>query len=541
MHAPLDQQTTLATATEFICKYISFESGHKFIYKHKLHPDSFPKPTKASGDSHCAKEMLPIEIKFVCDGGRKAAIEGNLAQIVTFISEKYSKREFAVDAYLVLTETYSFLLGMRSHLLDHFGVTKARPNQKRGEEGPSWPCDVCGDDCYAEYCGSNVCGKCRHFFLAMMRSRRTVATLKCSYHKNDGAVADGVEERELCTNDFGQVDVACDACRFWKCMKIGMVDEYYDNETHHPSASSCEICWHRSLDVEYLLGTYVCGDCLESFKNGMVDRKYTAYECVCLATGAHREPDKCGKCFFDRLKQFGFLDLYSLKAQDGFHGASDPKCSVNLDIIFRNPEQCCTCDNQAIDDVGVGLFLGARVCRVCRAFLELSINEEIYASYCCPAGELGRLCSLDATSEMERCTYCWLRRLEIEGLVDRWFMCKGRPDAWNEAEMEEEEEEEADNQERDGVQAVENGRESDDVGSHDGEETMDRENVAEEISGAEAVDMEEDGKESEAEEVQKQDKDESLSDVEQDERDPVDQEPSSPKRRRVSSRSRRAK
>ena len=101
MHAPLDQQTTLATATEFICKYISFESGHKFIHKHKLHPDSFPKPTKASGDSHCAKEMLPIEIKFVCDGGRKAAIEGNLAQIVTFISEKYSKREFAVDGYLV--------------------------------------------------------------------------------------------------------------------------------------------------------------------------------------------------------------------------------------------------------------------------------------------------------------------------------------------------------------------------------------------------------------------------------------------------------
>lgn len=541
LNAPLDQQTTLATATEFLCKYISFKNGHKFIHKHRLHTDSFPKPTKATGDFHCAKEMLPIEIKFVCDGGRKAAIEGNLAQIVTFLSEKYSKREFAVDAYLVLTETYSFLLGMRSHLLDHFGVTKARPNQKRGEEGPSWPCDVCGDDCYAEYCGSNVCGKCRHFFVAMMRSRRTVATLKCSYYKNDGLGGVRVEERELCTNDFGQVDVACDACRFWKCFKVGMVDEYYATETQRPSASSCAICRHRSLDVEFLLGTYVCGDCLESFKNGIVARKYTGYECACLATDARREPDKCGKCFFDRLKQFGFLELYYLKAQDGFQGASDPespsKCSVNLDIVFRNPEQCCACDNRAIDGGGVGdgLFLGARACQVCRAFLVLSIGEEIYASYCCPAGELGRLCSLDATSEMERCKFCWLRRLEIEGLVDRWFMCKGNPDAWNEAEMEDEE-----YQERDEVQAVESGRDDDDDGNQNGEVVV-TENVGKESEGAEAVENGEEDNDREAEVVHERDKGEARNDVKQNEVDAIDNEPNSPKRRRVSSRSRPSK
>lgn len=538
LNAPLDQQKTLATATEFICKYMSYENGHKFIYKHRLHPDSFPKPTKATGDFHCAKDMLPIEIKFVCEGERKAAIERNLAQIVTFISEKYSKREFAVDAYLILTETYSFLLGMRRQLLDHFGVTKAMPRQDEGRELPSWPCDVCGDDCYAEYCGSNVCGKCRHFFVAMMRSRRTVATLKCSYYKKDGVDSNKVEERELCTNDFGQVDVACDACRFWKCMKIGMVDEYYDTETHHPSATSCEICQNRSLDLEFLLGTYVCGDCLESFKNGMVGRTYTGYECVCLATDAHREPDKCGKCFFDRLEQFGFLKLYYLKAQDGFKGASEPKCSLNLDIIFRNPDQCCTCDNRAIDGGGVGdgLFLGAKVCQVCRSFLELSIKEEIYASYCCPSGELGRLCSLDATSEVERCTFCWLRRLEIEGLVDRWFMCKGDPDIWNEADMEGE-----DHQERDRVQAVENGRDDDDGGNHDGEDTMDTEIVVEKETAEEAVEIGEEGKEREAEVIQEQDKGETRVDVEQDEIDPVDKEPNSPKRRRVSSRSRRSK
>ena len=518
MNAPLDQQTTLATATEFICKYISLETGHKFIYKHKLNPDSLPKSTKASGDFHCAKDMLPIEIKFACDGERKTVIERNLNQIVTFISGKYSKREFAVDAYLVLLETYSFLLGMRKQLLEHFGVTKATPS---GEEGPSWPCDVCGDDCYAEYCGSNVCGKCRHFFVAMMRSRRTVATLKCSYYKSDGAYRDNYGERELCTDDFGQVDVACDACRFWKIWRIGMVDEYYETETQHPSAASCEICQKRSLELEYLLGTYACCECLDSFKNGMVDRAFTAYECVCSATVAPLKGEKCGKCFFDRLKQLGFLELYHLKAQDSLHGASDPKCSVNLDIIFRNPEQCCTCDNRAVDD---DLFLGARVCQVCRSFLELSIKEEIFASYCCPAGEAGRLCSLDATTEIERCTYCWLRRLEIEGLVDRWFMCKGSPDAWNEGEMED-----ADRSEGDHVQAVENGMDSFNGENPDSEDKMVNV-VGRDTAGVEI------GRNSESEDV-----DDTQADVKKDELGTNDNESNSPKRRRVSSRSRRSK
>ena len=533
---PVDQQTTIATATEFICKYISFENGRKIIYKHKLHPDSFPKSTKAAGDFHCAKYMLPIEIKFVCDGERKAVIDKNLSRILTFISKKYSKREFAVDAYLILMETYSFILGMRAQLLRHFGVTKATPD----EEGPCWPCDVCGDDCYAEYCGSNVCGKCRHFFISMMRSRRTVATLKCSYYKGDGAVGHKVEERELCTNDFGQIEVACDACRFWKCYKLGMVDEYYDTETQHPSSASCEVCLSKgSLDIDFVLGTYVCGDCLESFKIGMVGKAYTRYECVCLAM-PRREEGKCGKCFFDRLRELGFLGLYHLKAQDVFRGTRDPNYSLNLDIIFRNPEQCCACTNGAVDGGGDGLFLGAKVCQVCRSFLELSLREEIYASYCCAEGEVGRLCSLDANSD-ERCTFCWLRRLEIEGLVDRWFMCKGNPGAWNEAEMESEEREE-DRAQGDQVQAVDNGRDNVEGEAPDGEDMKVTENVVEEEgAGAEAVDtdMECRARQSEMDQVVKQS--EVRNGVEQDEVEPVDEGPDSPKRRRVSSRSKRSR
>ena len=575
MNAPLDHQTVVATATEFICKYISSENGQTLLNKHKLHPDSFPKPTKASGDFHCAADMLPIEIKFACDQIHKTVIERNLAQIAAFTTEKYSEREFAVDAYLVLTEIYSFLLGMRKQLLEHFGVTGARAGDVSGGESPSWPCDICGDDSYAEYCGSNVCGKCRSFFVAMMRARRSVATLKCSFYKKEEREVDhdGAETRELCTNDFGQVDVACDACRFWKCMKVGMVDEFYDTETQHPSTSLCEICRRGSNDLEFLLGTYVCSDCLESFKSSTEEDAFLSYECSCsAAAGSTGDPNGCEKCLFDRFKHSGFLDLYRLKAQGGLQGVVDvnapPSKTVNLDIVFRDPEQCCACDNSAAVDSG--LFLGVRACQVCRSFLQVSLKEEIYASYCCPAGECGRLCSVDATAEAARCKFCWLRRLEIEGMVDRWLICKGNTALWNEAEMEEEEEgglcekkrvpaeeKSAAKQGNNGVQVEENvrGDQVDDANdeNEDGEAVL---NVAEdELAVAESfqngeeeteeADMKE-AEEMEEEAAPKGDneaeergaKDETENDVEQDKVDDADTGPSSPKRRR---RSRRTK
>ena len=30
-----------------------------------------------------------------------------------------------------------------------------------------------------------------------------------------------------------------------------------------------------------------------------------------------------------------------------------------------------------------------------------------------------------------RCKYCWFRRLEIEGLVDRWLICGGQPQLYD--------------------------------------------------------------------------------------------------------------
>jgi hypothetical protein len=109
----------------------------------------------------------------------------------------------------------------------------------------------------------------------------------------------------------------------------------------------------------------------------------------------------------------------------------------------RDPSQCCLCDKPAIE--GSNTFLGVKACEVCRTFLGATMTGGAANAgrYCCPEGERGRLCSLEVGS-LARCQFCWLRRMEIEGMVDRWIICGGNPDLWIDMNMEEEEDDDDD-------------------------------------------------------------------------------------------------
>ena len=65
----------------------------------------------------------------------------------------------------------------------------------------------------------------------------------------------------------------------------------------------------------------------------------------------------------------------------------------------------------------------------CQAFLKNSLENDNHANYCCPYGEIGRLCPLNRSKV---CPYCWFARCEIEGLVERWQICNGDSNKWNE-------------------------------------------------------------------------------------------------------------
>ena len=65
----------------------------------------------------------------------------------------------------------------------------------------------------------------------------------------------------------------------------------------------------------------------------------------------------------------------------------------------------------------------------CQAFLKNSLENDNHITYCCPYGEIGKLCPLNRT---KICPYCWFVRCEIEGLVERWQICNGDSNKWNE-------------------------------------------------------------------------------------------------------------
>ena len=64
--------------------------------------------------------------------------------------------------------------------------------------------------------------------------------------------------------------------------------------------------------------------------------------------------------------------------------------------------------------------------QLCQAFLNTSMKQQSFRFYCCPEGETDRLCKIDDVKG-HRCKYCWFRRLELDGLVDRWIICDGNP------------------------------------------------------------------------------------------------------------------
>lgn len=79
------------------------------------------------------------------------------------------------------------------------------------------------------------------------------------------------------------------------------------------------------------------------------------------------------------------------------------------EVLDRDPDLCAMCDNRAASE----LLMGVKSCKTCYLFLCTSLDKiKLSLSYCCPKGEFGVLCKL---KDRERCSYCWLRRCEIEG------------------------------------------------------------------------------------------------------------------------------
>jgi len=369
-------------------------------------------------------DIRPIKINMACSTGTLQEFQNNLKRIFS----QLKKLESDMNLYWVLNEVFRFALANECEFIK---ATRPKVSLAEPKKRVRVRCEVCNDWCGAtEYCGAFTCPKCRLFFQSVMREK-TLFSLRCARENRCDL----------------SVDLSCRRCRADKCVKLDMLVRYHEAEMAHPMSRVCVACTvqggARDDDVSLgmVRGHLLCIRCQGFFdqtvelnqrehRPGQLIGLRNMYVCKeeeskCVITSTS---ENCHACLWDKMVTLGLNVTFLTKFQ-GFKTFS-PSCG-DYDL-------CAVCDNETSD---CGLWMGQLVCQPCRSFLELSMRLESHLSYCCPNGESNRLCPIidsllmddDETSLVPlatRCKYCWFRRLEIEGLVDRWIICGGRTDLW---------------------------------------------------------------------------------------------------------------
>jgi len=375
-------------------------------------------------------DIRPIKINMSCSSGTLAEFQNNLKTIFS----KLRKFEPSMTVYWVLNEVFRFALANESEFMK---LTRPKVSLSQPKKRVRVRCEVCHDWCGAlEYCGAFTCNKCRLFFQSINRER-TLFSLRCAKDN----------QCDL------SVDLSCRRCRADKCLQLGMLEQFHESEMQHPMSKVCVACTSSDsgdddVTLRLIRGHLLCTRC-QGFFDQTVElnqREHrpaqpiafrNVYECKeeekdCVITSTSRN---CNACLWDKMVRLG-LDATFLTKFQGFKAFSPS---------FGDDDLCAVCDNEASDMP----WMGQMVCQPCRSFLELSMRLEANLGYCCPNGENNRLCPIinsvlmaaDDDEEDDcrqtslvpvatRCKYCWFRRLEIEGLVDRWMMCGGRTELW---------------------------------------------------------------------------------------------------------------
>ena len=114
-------------------------------------------------------------------------------------------------------------------------------------------------------------------------------------------------------------------------------------------------------------------------------------------------------------------DLYSVTTK---RNSYKPK----KEILFPDLSRCCVCN----EETNLEPMLCSNLCLVrnsicsgnhvkcrhflfqtCKTLLYCSMQKKTSLSFCCPSGEVGKLCPIGETAR--KCKFCFLRRFELEG------------------------------------------------------------------------------------------------------------------------------
>jgi len=300
------------------------------------------------------------------------------------------------STYFFLNCVFGFVIKNQTKFND-FIKSNFQPQQNIAKQ-----CLICLEGAVTLYCDTPICLKCKYFFQDLMR-RRTLLSLRCS---KNGA----------CFSNMKNSDISCRKCRFDRCRLANMVEQYCNIELPELVIRSCFICRKSDENNKPVMGFSLCPDCRNAFDE--LSTNFHDINPVCL-----EEPEcrcatfECRKCLKEKFVQFGIFQTYTMK----LNGMKKP-------LQCWEEYKCCVCLKK-VETFSQEKWMDLTVCVCCQAFLKNSLENDNHANYCCPYGEIGRLCPLNRSKV---CPYCWFARCEIEGLVERWQLCNGDSEKWNE-------------------------------------------------------------------------------------------------------------
>eukprot|EP00096_Caligus_rogercresseyi_P014638 TRINITY_DN7147_c0_g1_i1.p1 TRINITY_DN7147_c0_g1~~TRINITY_DN7147_c0_g1_i1.p1 ORF type:complete len:419 (+),score=74.29 TRINITY_DN7147_c0_g1_i1:24-1259(+) len=366
----IDLSTLLALSLEFFLQFL--QSNEVDLSKILDHYE------EASGLG-----LNPIKISFGDASGeedeeRIAVNQKRLSEVRNHLKDHFGGLR-DVSEFCILNFTFRFLLSKRGDILSYFTSSSHKTED-------NVPCEICGDLGLRpkEFCDALVCGKCTSFFIETYEKRKELKCLKFGNCRlNEGRI----------------LDISCSPCRMNRCTALGLVDKY---DPCPNKESNCTLCEALGTHKKFQGVPSVCFQCKNILREAT---KIPDIRCTSLSADVFDLT--CEHCLIQRFKH--------LKDE-----------SMDEDETSLSKRRCLGCD-VALSTNNYTPELDLRwngcLCKVCETFVLMSMTTAARKYYSCPSGELGDLCDIVPDTEnswTQKCNYCWLRILEIGGVIELW-------------------------------------------------------------------------------------------------------------------------
>jgi len=348
--------------------------------------------------------QYPVKLKLVAKPEMKKRVIDNFTALLVFLRDKYRGTDVKVNFYLMLVETFLYVLAKKDEIGDYFGG-KSTPEAsellkpkaqdcKQVEEDRR--CSVCGCAAIWKCSGVICCSKCRKFFFKTSAKEQESWTCQnqagyCSIlHK-----LQYIEERLFFPSTDGslqpyisQSSALCPKCRYKRCIQLGMIPPVKKELSPNlESSSRMDLASPDSLSSPEP----------SSFKVGSPSTSIL-------------KASSPSSSILSSLK----IEPSSLSTSEIKDSVLSLTSSVISSSSSSSVSKCVIC--LGVD--GIASFHGRNLCQYCRMFLNDSIDENTYSTLSCENNS--KTCVIDSrgTQNYSTCPGCWIEKMKGLGVLE---------------------------------------------------------------------------------------------------------------------------